>query len=35
MDNKETLRSAIIVFGGVFVGWVTCMTILVQYVAGL
>ena len=31
--DKETLRSAFVVFGGVFVGWIMCMTILVQYIA--
>jgi hypothetical protein len=31
--DKETLSSAIVVFGGVVVGWVTCMIILVKYAA--
>jgi hypothetical protein len=33
--DKDTLRSRTILFGGIFAGWVACMTVLVQYMAGL
>ena len=33
--DKDTLRSRTILFGGIFVGWLACMTVLVQYIFGL
>ncbi len=33
--DKDTFRSRTILFGGIFVGWVACMSVLVQYIAGL
>jgi hypothetical protein len=33
--DKEILRSAFVVFGGVFAGWVVCMTVIAQYIISL
>jgi hypothetical protein len=33
--DKEFLRSAFVVFGGIFVGWIVCMTVLAQYATSL